>query len=261
MLVIHNGKTVYEEYHAGFTASNQNLLASGTKSFCGVAALLAVQDGLLKLDERVSDTITEWKSDPRSSKVTIRQLLNLTSGVPGGRIGSPSFEEAVRARATAEPGKVFQYGPNAFQIFGELMNRKLRSLRDARGMSFEGYVRVRILNPIGMESMKWRRVYDGNPQSAGGASATAREWARFGEFVRLKGKAGGEQIIKPELFRELGIGTKANPAYGLTWWLNKQATSRGGRQQLTADHPDAFMLKEDRATCWLRPALGGRGCT
>jgi hypothetical protein len=36
---------------------------SGTKNFWGIAALCTVRDGLIKLDDHVADTITEWKND------------------------------------------------------------------------------------------------------------------------------------------------------------------------------------------------------
>jgi len=51
------------------------------KSFWGLVAYATATDGLLDLDEKVTDTITEWKSDPGKNGITIRQLMNLTSGV------------------------------------------------------------------------------------------------------------------------------------------------------------------------------------
>jgi len=81
----------------------------------GVMAVCAVQNGLLKLDERAADTLTELKTDPRKSKVTIRQLLSLSSGIDGGANGSPpTYRRTVAvAEAIGEPGKQFSYGPIA----------------------------------------------------------------------------------------------------------------------------------------------------
>ncbi|MFY7876949.1 MAG: serine hydrolase, partial [Pirellula sp.] len=80
VLVMVQGKVVFEDYAEGWNADKPHLLASGTKSFCGVMAGCAVHDGLLTLDEKVADTLTEWKEDKRKSQVTIRQLLSLCSG-------------------------------------------------------------------------------------------------------------------------------------------------------------------------------------
>src|SRR6058998_4381325 len=74
MLVIQNGRTVFEHYANGGSATGRWPIFSGTKSFWGIAALAAVRDGFFKLDDPVSDMIAEWKSDPRKSQITIRQL-------------------------------------------------------------------------------------------------------------------------------------------------------------------------------------------
>jgi len=83
MLVMQNGRTIFEHYANGGSASGRWPVFSGTKSFWGIAALAAVHDGLLKLDDLVSDTITEWKSDPRKSQITIHEMLNQTDGIEG----------------------------------------------------------------------------------------------------------------------------------------------------------------------------------
>ena len=125
-------------------------LASGTKSFSGVMAVCAVQDGLLKLDEKVADTLTEWQGDPRKSAVTIRQLLSLSSGIDGGENGSrPSIGGRWKwPRLLPEPGHNFSYGPIPFQIIGEVMKRKLAT----KGETVEGYLkRGEFLDPIGLK--------------------------------------------------------------------------------------------------------------
>src|SRR5690606_22823262 len=102
------------------------VLASGTKSFSGVMAAIAEQEGLLKLDELASDTITEWKSDPLKAKITVRHLLNLSSGLEPGENGDPpSYVDAIKQPCQWEPGSKFEYGNTHFQAFGELMKRKL----------------------------------------------------------------------------------------------------------------------------------------
>src|SRR5207245_3726454 len=74
MLVMQNGRTVFERYANGGLPDGKWPIFSGTKSFWGIAALYAVHDGLTKLDYHAADQITEWKSDPRKSQITVRQL-------------------------------------------------------------------------------------------------------------------------------------------------------------------------------------------
>src|SRR4051812_25253846 len=123
-LVMLDGKIVFEDYPNGGKADRAHELASGTKSFWGVAAVARAQDGLLTLDELVAATIMEWKDDPRKSKATIRHLLSLTAGQPRGVIGKvPTYADAIKVTFQADPGVKFAYGPNPYQTFGEVLRR------------------------------------------------------------------------------------------------------------------------------------------
>lgn len=218
MLVYHRDKLVFEEYFNGWSADKPHRLASGTKSFSGAMLAAAVEDGLLKLDEKVADTIVEWKDDARKSQITIRHLLSLTSGIYGGstREASPSYARAVIiAGAKFWPGQRFQYGPIPYQVFGELMRRKLAEKNE----SVEAYLQRRVLDPIGLKPSRWVKDEDGNIHLPNGANMTAREWAKFGQFIQHRGKWQDRQIIPAEVLQECFVGTGANPYYGLTFWL------------------------------------------
>jgi len=217
VLVMVQGKVLFEDYADGWNADKPHLLASGTKSFCGVMAACAVHDGLLTLDEKVAETLTEWKEDKRKSQVTIRQLLSLCSGIDGGDNGTvPSYKRAVSmANATAEPGKKFSYGPIPFQCFGELMRRKLEPTQE----SVEAYLHRRVLDPIGMKVGFWRKDADGNINLPAGAFLTPREWVKFGELVRLGGMWNESEIVPAAVLDECFKPSAAQPSYGMTWWL------------------------------------------
>src|SRR5258707_13016704 len=82
MLVMQNGRTIFEHYANGGSANRRWPIFSGTKGFWGIAALAAVQEGLFRLDDPASNTITGRKTDPPQSPITIRQLLSPTDGMP-----------------------------------------------------------------------------------------------------------------------------------------------------------------------------------
>lgn len=219
--VLKDGQVVCESYAGDGGPDKGHEIWSGTKSFTGIMVAVAAKDGMLTLDEKVSDTITEWKADPVKATVTIRQLLSLSSGIsnlnqPGGR--APGYAEAIKTEFSAAPGAKFQYGPQSFQVFGELIQRKLK----ARGtpMSSRDFIKTRILDPIGMAWTDWRATPEGDPILSQGSVFTAREWAKFGEFVRKGGvTATGDKLVDTETFKQLFVGTQANPAYGVSWWL------------------------------------------
>lgn len=218
LLVYRDGQLLFEQYLNGHQRDQPHRLASGTKSFVGVLAAMAVEDGIIKLDEKAADTLAEWSADGRKSQVTIRQLLTLTSGIAGGEIGDvPSYKEAVRvADAKHPPGVKFQYGPVPFQCFGELLRRKL----EPRKETIESYLKRRLLDPIGLKPSMWRKDADGNPNLPAGVMLTAREWAKFGLFVLNKGAWDGKQLVAAKLMEECFQGTQVHPTYGLTFWLN-----------------------------------------
>ncbi len=218
LLVYHQGELIFEEYYNGHTARRGHRLASGTKSFSGVLAVIAEGEGIIDLDERVSDTITEWKDDKRLSRITIRQLITLSSGIDGGDNGSvPSGKKAVAmATAKGKPGTSFSYAPIPFQVWGELMKRKL----SPQDESVEAYLKRKLLDPIGLTIEFWRKDDDGAIQFPSGAFVTAREWAKFGLLVLEGGMRNGEQIVSKNALQQCFFGTKANPNYGLTFWLN-----------------------------------------
>lgn len=216
LLVLKRGKVVCEDYPNGGTADQTHELASGTKSFTGLIAAAAVQDGFLKLDELASDTLSEWKSDPLKAKVTVRHLLSLTSGI--GKSGTAAtYAFAMSRPMMREPGAAWEYGPGSFQVFGEIMKRKLAH----RGLPADPlvYLQARILDPIGVKPIGWGRTTDGDPFMPHGAALTAREWAKVGEFVRNRGVVNGIARVDPVAFADLFKSPPSNPGYGLSWWL------------------------------------------
>jgi hypothetical protein len=71
------------------------------------------------------------------------------------------------------------------------------------------FLHARILDPNGIRVASWRKLKDGTRPLPTGASLTAANWARYGEFVR-------ERVAE---FAESFAGSSANSRYGVGWWL------------------------------------------
>ena len=212
-LAIQDRRTLLEQ-----NAKTPHKIYSGTKAFWNLAALAAVEDSLLNLDERVGDTITSWRSDPRKAQVTIRQLLDFDSGL------EPQFflhetqsgdrdAAAMRARMVAEPGKAFIYGPAALQVFHQALKGKLR------GDSPTHYLERRVLHRLGLRSQRYLADPAGNPLLATGWILTARQWAKLGQLVL----ANGAPVVSRNSLAQCWRGTTANRAFSLGWWNNRAA--------------------------------------
>jgi len=195
LLIQRGGKTLVERYDGGFSAGDPHALYSGTKSFWGIAALAAQRERLLRLDEPV------WRG------ATVRELLTLTAGVPFGGLGNavPVYDKALATEQRNAPGSTFTYGGIPLQIFGAIFAQRLHAL----GMTPHDFLHARILQPNGVIVASWRKLKDGTHPLPTGAFLTARNWARYGEFVA---RNAGE-------YAECFMGTQANPRYGLCWWL------------------------------------------
>ncbi len=251
VLVWREGQVVFEDYEneSGNPGGPDvpHRLASGTKSFWGVAAAAAVEDGIFQLDETVADTLTEWQTDPLKSRITVRQLLSLTSGLDqgGAALQGPDvidkFDYAVNQLGMdAAPGEAFSYGPGPFEAFGAFLGRKLAS----RGDDPLSYLTRRVLLPIGLAVASWRRDGAGNPLMAAGAFLTAREWAKLGELVMNGGAWEGRQVVDAEILAECFQGTTANPAYGLTWWLNEPGLTVVQQGDVWVNHSSTPVLPD-----------------
>jgi CubicO group peptidase (beta-lactamase class C family) len=222
MLVMQHGRTIFEHYANGGAANQRWPIFSGTKSFWGIAALAAVNDGLFGLDDRASNTITEWRGDRRRARITIRQLLSQIDGIEGAsRLQRSTIRDrnamAIQLPTLAEPGTAFIYGPSHLQVFSELLRRNLKE------RSVIAYFEAHVAGQLGLRNLNYKKDSLGNPLPATGFELTAREWARLGELVLGNGNYHGRQILPANLLREAFIGSHANPAYGLTFWLNQQA--------------------------------------
>jgi CubicO group peptidase (beta-lactamase class C family) len=124
---------------------------------------------------------------------------------------------AIRLPSVAEPGAAFIYGPSHFQIFSELLRRKLK------GRSTIAYFERHVSDLIGLHRLNYKKDSLGNPLPATGFELTAREWTRLGALVLGNGNYHGRQIVPAALLREAFAGSQANPSYGLAFWLNQQA--------------------------------------
>jgi CubicO group peptidase (beta-lactamase class C family) len=215
VLVFRRDSLVLEDYQNGYDGRVPHPLASGTKTFTCVIAALAQADGLLDLDEPVSRTLAEFRADSLKARVTVRQLLSLTSGLEPELSGPRGdYAAALALPMVARPGARFAYGAASFHVFGEAMYRKLH------GEDIVAYLRRRIFVPLGIDVPFWVRDRAGRPHLAGGAVMTARDWGTFGLLLLDGGRWRGEQLVPAAALSECRQGSAANPWYGLGLWLN-----------------------------------------
>ncbi|HTW86229.1 MAG TPA: serine hydrolase [Candidatus Sulfotelmatobacter sp.] len=256
LIALRGREVVLERYGAGWNAARPHPLYSGTKSFWGVLAVLAEREGLLALDEPVGATIADWAADAVKRRVTLRELLQLTSGIGFGGLGSavPTYEKALAVVLKDPPGAKFTYGGIPLQVFGAVLARKL----EARGRTPHAYLRERLLDPIGLQIGSWRTLRDGTQPLPTGAFVAAGEWLKYGQLVRDGGDRNGTSIVPRDALAACFVGSAANPRYGLAWWLSPleqrpdivYASGAGGQALYVLPADDLVVVKYGRSNSY-----------
>ena len=224
LLVQQHGKTLLAATANGASLSTRGKIYSGTKMFWILAGLAAEEDGILGLDERAADTIHEWADGSARSRVTVRQLLDFTSGLEpnfalhGDGIGNRNAL-AIATRFGSAPGGSFIYGPAALQVFHEILKRKLAAHRETP----TAFLERRVLRPLGLGSQRYVVDRGGNPLLASGFKLSAAEWLNMGQCIMRQ----GAPVVGSGAFSNVTRGTRGNPAFGMALWNNRAAP--GGR--------------------------------
>ncbi len=269
VVVMANGKLAAERYGPGYDKNTRFISWSMAKTVTGVLIGMLVSDGLLALDEPAPVPLWQRPGDPRA-EITLRHLLQMRSGLRHTEAGDPPYESsevrmlfldgrdnmakwAEEQPLEAEPGKTFEYSSNTSVILADIAARALTTSDkpEARRKAVADYLRQRLFAPLGMTSMV--PEFDASGTLIGGSlmHATARDWAKFGEFLRLKGRApAGEQLVPQRWVEAMVTPSPASPHYGFQTWLNRP---------IPGTPPSEHPLFPDRAPNSLFSLIGHMG--
>jgi CubicO group peptidase (beta-lactamase class C family) len=134
-----------------------------------------------------------------------------------------------------EPGSTFRYSTATSVILSDLAARVLAARQDpdTRRRAVSDYLRTRLFEPVGMRSVI--PEFDAAGTLVGGSlmHATARDWAKFGEFLRNKGAVKGAQVIPRQWIEFMTRPSPREAQYGAQVWLNRAPTE--GKPSLFPD--------------------------
>lgn len=253
LIVKERGEVRFERYGKGHGPDEAVHIYSGTKSFFGALAAIAESEGLLSLDERVAETLPEWRDDPRKSRIAIRELLDFTSGLETGfeeiygRSTADKLTLAVGLDAKRERGESFIYGPSHLQVFCEVLRRKLKR----KGLSYQGYLERKLIKPLDIRIPQWRADSHGNVIPSAGMWMSGRDWMKFGEMVSRGGVWNGRQLVPSEALETCLRPTPINPAFGLCFWVNSYCRHPDAREIDVEEYLEIKPQPED----WSRACL------
>lgn len=268
LVVLKDGKVAAERYGEGYTSETKLISWSMAKTVTAVLIGMLVADGLLSVDEAAPVPLWQRRGDPRSD-ITLRHLLQMRAGLRHIEAGDPPYESsevrmlfldgrgdmakwAKEQPLEAEPGERFEYSSNTSVILADIAARALTDSEDpeARRKAVADYLNVRLFGPLGMTSVV--PEFDASGTFIGGSlmHATARDYAKFGEFLRNRGAApSGEQLVPSRWVEAMLEPSPVSEHYGYQIWLNRP------EPELEYPHP----LFPDRAPASMFALIGHMG--
>lgn len=231
-LIIKNDTIQYEKYFKGYDKESIVPSFSMAKSVTSILIGCAIDEGLIKsVDEPITNYIPELIKNG-FEKVTIKHLLQMTSGIrfnesyvnPFGDAASFYYElnlrkEIEKMKLKTEPGKKFEYASGNTQLLGLVLERSLKE------KTITSYLQEKIWTPLEMEyDASWSidRKKNGLEKTFCCLNARARDFAKIGRLYKNKGNWNGKQIVSQKWVEEsTKLDTSEGSAnyYQYQWWL------------------------------------------
>ena len=263
LLIVKNGQIVYERYARGWDATKPHLAWSVTKSVASGLAGVAVQRGVITVDDKINRYVTVSNPDPRAADITIRHLLEFSSGFDWREsyehesyqvssvlallygIGHRDAVKFVTSHPLRDaPGTSWDYSTGDTTVLASVVSA-------AMGPQFgEDWAFELLFNPIGMKSAVLERDPRGNRFGGSYLYATAQDFARFGFLYLNDGCWNGTRLL-PEGWVQSSIAVAPplrvkvihpeSEPNGWQWWLNQAVPEQGINTQPWPDVPgDAY---------------------
>lgn len=216
------------EHQAKTTNESVFALNSITKVFTAVAILQLAQDGKLSIDDPISQHISNLPMAWRA--VTVRQLLNHTSGLPNiiddheRIIGSGDAASAWSLVQTLpiefQPGARYRYNQTGYVILGKIIDK-------LSGKPFTDFIEARQFRAAGMKHTRYGDSSDIVANSAGSYTTIENVNGRWVD----RGRLAAAFVEFPQFFRT-AAGALSTAEDMARWMVALQSGTLLNRQSL-----------------------------
>jgi len=220
-IILVNGRIVMENYFNGHSATTPWYWASAGKTLTSTVTGIAEQEGLININNKVSDYIgTGWTSAPiaKENLITCKNLLSMNSGL-NDALGDDVSPANLQYVADANTRWAYH------NVYVKLQD----VVAQASGQTWTNYFNTKLRDKLGMTGGSWINSGDGLSVYW----STTRNMARFGLMALNKGKWNGNQVINETYFNAAtNTSQTINQAYGYLWWLNGKSSYHLPQSQL-----------------------------
>ncbi|MBB5637284.1 hypothetical protein HDE68_003199 [Pedobacter cryoconitis] len=216
IVILHEGKIVYESYKNGNNEHTRHILMSATKAVVGLIAGILEYQGDIDLSISVSSYIPQT-SGTVYQDITLRQLLDMQSGVEFDEDQQKHYDISTNWEPVPEgykPGNLHEFytslkhsGKSNHGYFSYVSaNTDLLgwAMESATGKTFNSLLSDLLWKPMGAEKDACLTVdIDGFPRCTGGLCTTARDFALIGQLIADGGVRHSKQIIPLSVIEDI----------------------------------------------------------
>lgn len=197
------------DHWSRFPACPRFEVYSVSKTFAGAAAGIAMGEGLIRPEERLSDSFPEeaaLAAGPYAAEITVRDLLTMTSGLGKTMFWRDGWERRhVRdwiryfyehGDFASRPGETFLYNNANSYMLGCLIEKK-------SGQNLREFLRYRLFEPLEIGNPEWIDCPMGHTVAANGLVLNADELGRFGQLIANGGEWNGQRLISESYVRDM----------------------------------------------------------
>ena len=224
--ILRKGKVAAEVHRYPFTADTPHILYSISKSVTACAVGFAIAEGYLTLDTTIAEVFPEIvpKDDAAQfSRITVRHLLNMTSGKNPSYLSDKTkgnwMRQFAESKWYAKPGEEFRYvNENPYMLCA--------MLRKLTGMTVTQYLTPRLWEPLGIKNPFWETDETGTESGGWGLFLTPEGFAKFTLMMQNRGEFNGRQILPRDYWEEatsvqtpFGEERPDREGYGYLFWI------------------------------------------
>lgn len=204
ILLIQDGKVLYEKSFGAYPLDTALPIASASKWLSAALIMSLCDSGWLSLNDSVRKYLPYFVGE--KSCITLKQLLNHTSGFPGEIPAMRDLTLTLKQSSQKIGGTTLSYKPGAAFLYGGAsMQMAGRIVEIAGGQkAWQQLFDERIAKPLGLSHTHFYAFgKTDNPLIAGGAMSSAREYARFLQMLVNKGVWNGRRILSEQAVTEM----------------------------------------------------------